>query len=301
MTKVVAVEVAVAAVASLATAAVLWRGSRQMPLLRSPLRWLALAALAWGAGLIAERAITGALDGTAVPVSFGDLASLLAVPVLVAGLMTMAAAGRPGPAGAGTTGGTLPPIKAGDALARLTDGYVLAAGLFVVGWVTLFGSAYHRSGDGAGGFALVLIHPLVDLAALGITLPFAVSAGRRNLAPYLALGAMTLSDALAVGARATAADPGIAVQLTALAGFCLLACTPLVAAGRVRLLDASPPMRGVTAISATRKPSCITCRSERAETISLPLSRLRVMPKASQRRPGPLVSLRKSSREIRSR
>ena len=170
MTTLVAVEVAVAAVASLATAAVLWRGSRQMPLLRSPLRWLALAALAWGTGLIAERAITGALDGTAVPVSFGDLASLLAVPVLVAGLTTMAAAGRPGPATAGTTGGTLPPIKAGDALARLTDGYVLAAGLFVVGWVTLFGSAYRRSGDAAGGFSLVLIHPLVDLAALAITL-----------------------------------------------------------------------------------------------------------------------------------
>ena len=97
MTTVVAVEVAVAAVASLATAAVLWRGSQRLPLIRSPLRWLALAALAWGAGLIAERAITGALDGTAVPVSFGDLASLLAVPVLVAGLIAMAAAGRPGP------------------------------------------------------------------------------------------------------------------------------------------------------------------------------------------------------------
>src|SRR6185369_13816098 len=144
MTTVVAVEVAVAAVASLATAAVLWRGSRQVPQFRSPMRWLALAALAWGAGLIAERAVTGALDGTAVPVSFGDLASLLAVPVLVAGLMSMAAAVRPGPAGTGTgtTGGTLPPIKAGDALARLADGYVLAAGLFVVGWVTLFGWAY---------------------------------------------------------------------------------------------------------------------------------------------------------------
>ena len=75
---------------------------------------------------------------------------------------------------------------------------MLAAGLFVVGWVTLFGSAYHRSGDAAGGFALVLIHPLVDLAALGITLPFAIAAGRRGLAPYLALCAMTLSDALAV-------------------------------------------------------------------------------------------------------
>src|SRR5215471_20435373 len=110
MTTVVAVEVAVAAVASVATAAILWRGSRQLQQLRSPLRWLALASLAWGAGLIAERAITGALDGTAVPVSFGDLASLLAVPVLVAGIMAMAAAVRPGPAGTGTTGGTLPPI-----------------------------------------------------------------------------------------------------------------------------------------------------------------------------------------------
>ena len=246
MTTVVAVEVAVAAVASLATAAVLWRGSRRVPLLRSPMRWLALAALAWGAGLIAERAITGALDGTAVPVSFGDLASLLAVPVLVAGLMTMAAVGRPGPAGTvigttGTTGGTLPPIKAGDALARLTDGYVLAAGLFVVGWVTLFDSAYRRSGDGAGGFALVLIHPLVDLAALAITLPFAIAAGRRGLAPYLALCAMTVSDALAVGARATAADPGIAVQFTAL----------------VRVLPAGlhPAGRGRPGPAARRQPA----------------------------------------------
>jgi len=295
MTTVVAVEVAVAAVASLATAAVLWRGSRQVPQFRSPMRWLALAALAWGAGLIAERAVTGALDGTAVPVSFGDLASLLAVPVLVAGLMSMAAAVRPGPAGTGTgtTGGTLPPIKAADALARLTDGYVLAAGLFVVGWVTLFGWAYRRSGDGAGGFALVLIHPLVDLAALAITLPFAIAAGRRGLAPYLALCAMTVSDALAVGARATAADPGIAVQVTALAAFCLLACTPLVAAGRVRLLDGSPPMRSVTALARRDPPRSGAALITLAATAAAALAALAVIGAAiaGDLNPAPVLGL----------
>jgi diguanylate cyclase (GGDEF)-like protein/PAS domain S-box-containing protein len=292
MTTVVAVEVVIAAVASLATAAWLCRGSKLAPLVRSPMRWLALAALAWGAGLIAERAITGALDGTAVPVSFGDLASLIAVPVLVAGLITMAAAGRPGPAGVGTTAGTLPPIKAADALARLADGYVLAAGLFVVGWVTLFGSAYHRSGDAAGGFTLVLIHPLVDLAALGVTLPFVVAAGRRGLAPYLALGAMTLSDSLAVGARATAADPGIAVQLTALAGFCLLACTPLVAAGRVRLLDGSP-MRGVTAMARRDPPRSGAALVTLTATVAAALAALAVIGEAlaGELTPAPVLAL----------
>ena len=92
---------------------------------------------------------------------------------------------------------------------RLADGYVLAAALFVIGWVTLFGSIYQESGERAGAFALALAHPLADLAVLGMVLPSAVIAGQPGLAPFLALAAVAVSDALAVGAKIDAASPGL--------------------------------------------------------------------------------------------
>jgi diguanylate cyclase (GGDEF)-like protein/PAS domain S-box-containing protein len=248
MSAVATSETVAVAVAAAVTTVILWRGSaRHAPAVRNAFRWLALAALVWGAGRVAQRTGHGALDWTAAPLGFGDLLSLLAVPAMVAGLVTLASARRetaPGPAA---------PLRPGDALARLADGYVLAAGLFVVGWVTLFGSFYQRSGDGAGAFAVALIHPLADLAALGIVLPFAVSAGRRGLPPFLALLAIATSDALAVGARVGAAIPGTWAQLAAVSAFGLLACVPLAGRGHLRLTRRSP-MRGMTALARRGQP-----------------------------------------------
>ena len=66
---------------------------------------------------------------------------------------------------------------------------------------------------------------------LGGLLPLAVAAGRRGVAPLVALLAVTASDTLAVGARVSNGHPGAAAQLLLIAGFCVLGCAPV--AGRL--------------------------------------------------------------------
>ncbi len=279
-------------------AAVLWRASaRQEASVRLAYRWLAVVAAAWGAGFVAQQALIGSLGGAAVPLTFGDLLSLLALPAMVAGFAALAARGpgagpepgagsRPGPRSQAAAGrASLPgwPPSAGqptyngqsaangrvrgagpepgagrdlaarrghagiaprEAIARLADGFVLAAALFIVGWLTLFGSIYQRSGDGAGTFALALLHPLADLAVLGIAVQYAVRAGRRGIAPFLALLAVTISDASSVGAKVNAASPGAWAQLMQLAAFGLLGAVALAGAGRAWL-----PRRGARGVT----------------------------------------------------
>jgi len=279
-------ETAAGALAAAAAAVVLWRSSiRQEAAVRLAYRWFAAVAAAWGAGLVAQQALIGPLGGAAVPLTFGDLLSLLALPAMVAGFAALASAGRepaeardlaaarepaavrepgagpvPGAGhrpGAGTQPGTGSRQGAGrspaallprDAVARLADGYILAAALFVIGWITLFGSVYHRSGDGAGTFVLALLHPLADLAALGVALQYAVRAGRRGIAPFLALLAVTVSDALSVSAKVNAASPGGWAQLLQLAAFCLLGAAPLIGTD-LAWLPRRGPVRGMTRLA----------------------------------------------------
>lgn len=249
-------ETAAGALAAAGAAAVLWRAStRHEASVRLAYRWFSVVAVAWGAGLVAQQALIGPLGGAAVPLTFGDLLSLLALPAMVAGFAGLAAAAR-GP-GAGHGPGAARETGAGrgtavllprDALARLADGYILAASLFIIGWIALFGSIYHRSGDGTGTFVLALLHPLADLAVLGVVLQYAVRAGRRGIAPFLALLAVTVSDALSVGAKVNAASPGIWAQLMQLAAFCLLAAVPLAGAG-LGWLPRRGPVSGMTRLA----------------------------------------------------
>ena len=242
MSPAVQAETAAGAVVAVAAAAILWRSStRHEGPVRRAYRWLAVAAVALGAGFVAQQALTGPLGGTAVPLTFGDLLSLFALPAMVAGLVAMAAAGTDTAA-----------VRPRDAAMRLADGYVLAAALFVIGWVALFGSIYRRSGDGAGTFTLALLHPLADLVVLGVILPYVAIAGRRGLTPFAAALAVAVSDALAVGAKVDAVIPGAWAQLAQIAAFCLLGATPLINSGRVRL-PAHRPVPGVSLLERHRQ------------------------------------------------
>jgi diguanylate cyclase (GGDEF)-like protein/PAS domain S-box-containing protein len=118
-------------------------------------------------------------------------------------------------------------VQARSVAARLADASLLATSLFVIGWVALFGSEYRRTEESAGAFALQAIHPIADLIALGGLLALAVRARRLGLAPYLALLAVTVGDALAVGARISGVRPGVWALLVQLAGLCLLAAASL--------------------------------------------------------------------------
>jgi diguanylate cyclase (GGDEF)-like protein/PAS domain S-box-containing protein len=208
--------------AAVGAAVSLWRGAARQP-------WPDLRAYRWftiAAGLICANVIVGQAvpppAGAAAMLSFTDLPSLLLLPVMAAGLAGLATAAR---SAMPDTQSPRRSRRLAAAGAYLADGYVLAAALFLIGWVTLFSAAYARSGAGLS-FAREVVHPLVDLLILCAALPLAQAAGRRGVAPYLALVAVAVGDALAVGARIAGTSPGIGAVAAQLAALGLLALTP---------------------------------------------------------------------------
>src|SRR5215470_2321649 len=216
---------AAAGVLAAAGAAVsLWLGAeRYAGPPRRAYRWFAIAAALWGVGVITGHLLTVPAAAAAIPLSFGDLPSLLALPVMAAGFARLAAAGSQEAAEAHPPAG----VRAqSNALTRLADGYILASALFLIAWVTLFRMMFLRAGAGVPTFAAELIHPLADLILLGACLPLAAAAGRRGAIPYLAVLIITAGDALAVGARTTGLPPQVGALLVQAAGLALLAYAP---------------------------------------------------------------------------
>jgi diguanylate cyclase (GGDEF)-like protein/PAS domain S-box-containing protein len=228
-----------------AAAVSLWLGARRghNSAFAGGYQWLAGAAALYCAGLITQQ-VLGTVLSPASGLSFADLPSLLAVAVAAVGIVMLTTAQREGETargepragqrtgGAEAVGGTNPPESpAGSVLPGLADGYVVAVALLVIGWVTLFSSEFHRSGERPGTFLLALIHPLVDLAVLGALLPMVTSARRRVILPYLGLLAAGIGDALAVGQRALGGPPGVAAQLMGLVAALLFGLTPWRVAG----------------------------------------------------------------------
>jgi diguanylate cyclase (GGDEF)-like protein/PAS domain S-box-containing protein len=187
----------------------------------------------WFAGLLADQLFAGSFSGSG-PLSLADVAPLLAMGPLVVGVTALASE----PPDGGFPDGTESPITAEGADARsilsaLADGYVMAIALLVIGWVTLFGADYRHSGEGAGTFLLGLVHPLVDAAVLGMLLPALTAAWRRVGLPYLALLAIGVGDALAVGSRLASGHPSLAQQVTQVLAFILLGLTPWISRAHV--------------------------------------------------------------------
>ncbi|HEU5419271.1 MAG TPA: sensor domain-containing phosphodiesterase, partial [Streptosporangiaceae bacterium] len=189
---------------------------------RAACRWLAATTALWGGAAIAQN-VAGNPIADGVPLTLAGLLSLIALPAFALGL-----AGLASPRAAGRLGiASLLQLRlAGAGAARLADGCLLAAALFLLGWSTTLAPAFARSGVGAGTFAIALINPLADLLVLAVVLWLAARAGYRGLAPWLALLLATAGDFLAVGARLTGSYPGWGAQLTWLAGTCLLGATP---------------------------------------------------------------------------
>src|SRR5215475_2563090 len=218
----------------------LWLGAeRYAGPSRRAYRWFAVASVLWGAGVIAGQVLAPPVGAAAIPLSFGDLPSLLALLVVAAGFARLGAAGsrdagvtrplarsrdaapaRP-PAGPNDALLAPPPagVRARSTLAtRLTDGYILASALFLVAWVTVFRMVFLRAGAGVPTFAVELIHPLADLILLGACLPLAAAAGRRGAIPYLAVLVIAAGDVFAVGARTVGTPPRLGALLVQAAG-----------------------------------------------------------------------------------
>ena len=214
------------ALVACAAAACLWRASTGAePSAKNAYRWLAAVALAWGAALVVQEGLPD--PGLAESLTLADLLALVALPVLAVGVVALAPARRQEAADEAD-----PPVRhAGAITARLADGCLLVAALFVTGWTVLYGPAYARGGVSAGVFTHDLIHPLADLVVLGILLVYAGDAWRRSLLPWLALLAVTVGDSLAISARIAGLHPGAWALLAQLTGLALLAAVPLVRSG----------------------------------------------------------------------
>ncbi len=256
-------------------------GRRLLGNQRAGYRWLACAAALWCAGTITQQVFSGILGSVAPPLQFADLIQLLALIPAAAGLVLLAkvpglpAGGNREPARAVDDGAAAAPAG-GDQRGRaaldgppaawqsrapqawplrtylphlrwrhLGDSYVLSASLFVIGWLVLFASGYHRSGEDPGSFTLDLARPLAGLLVLSALLPAMATAWRRMAAPYAALIAIVVGEALGAAARlGGAGQPSAAEQIVKLAGYCLLGAAPWLASAGLRLpAGAAPQVR----------------------------------------------------------
>ncbi len=233
-----------------AAAVSLWLGARRQPsAFARGYRWLAGAAALYCAGLIIQQVLGSALSPGA-GLSFADLPPLLAVAAAAVGIAMLTTADKDSTGGepsAGQGNDGVGPLERATSpvLPGLADGYVMAVALLVIGWITLFSAEFHRSAERPGTFLLALIHPLADLAVLGALLPMVTTAWRRVMLPYLALLAVLVGDALAVGQRALGGHPGVATQVLALVAALLLGAAPW------RVAEASRTRRASSAAAAT--------------------------------------------------
>src|SRR5215472_4595358 len=221
---------AAAGIAASALAAIaLWLAARRRAgRVRLAYLWFSGAAGFWCLGVIAQQVLGAPLSGVAVGLTLADLPPLLALIAVVAGVVVLVMAGG---AKAGDGWRTLGQRMARrPVIPRLADGFVLAAVLFVLGWITLLGPDYIRSGSGPGAFAVELLHPMADLVAAALVLPMISDAGAAAVPPFIAVLLMAVSDALGVSARLNGGTPGAAQQAVALAAFCVLGLTPWLAA-----------------------------------------------------------------------
>jgi diguanylate cyclase (GGDEF)-like protein/PAS domain S-box-containing protein len=215
-------------------------------------RWLAVAAVAWGAAFVAQGAGAGAVTPAAIQLTLTDLLALLGLPALAIGLLRLAGPARTEhPASPGEPPAARRLVSTGQIL----DGSLLGLAVFCVGWITLLRPAYAAAGVGPGTFSVDLVHPAADIVTLAGTLGLAVLAGRRSLAPYLALCTATVGDFLAVQARAGASHPGIAAQLAWLAAICMLGAAALLPQGTARALSdgaarPDPPLTTMIALGS---------------------------------------------------
>ena len=227
-----------AVVAVVAAIRLLGASDQPEPAVKNGYRWFAVAAACWGIGGVAQL-VFGGLIGGAPPLRVADLISLAAWPALVIGAATLTARfAEPERASGGPD-----QVPASLVPGIVVDSCLLVVALFVIGWVTLFGRDYLSADVGASAFALDLIRPLVDLAAVGMLLPFAVRSLRLTLLPILAIGAITISDSLAVGARISDVSPGAGALAAWITGLCLLAIAPAALAAPVPDGSAEPSTR----------------------------------------------------------
>ncbi|PSK97500.1 PAS domain S-box-containing protein/diguanylate cyclase (GGDEF)-like protein [Murinocardiopsis flavida] len=179
------------------------------------LRFFGFSALAWCAGAI-TYGVTGLLSTSAtLSLTFGDLFSLIALPLFVMGFTRFA------------------PLPSGvrPAVRHFTDSYVCAAAVFTVVWVLLFAPLYNEIGDSQGFLGLALIYPVADIVVLCLLTPLVfTSPHSTRRAVLLAIGAFVIicgADLINTITRLTGSMVAGGIEFPVrLLGFALLASLP---------------------------------------------------------------------------
>ncbi|XRQ03910.1 putative bifunctional diguanylate cyclase/phosphodiesterase [Actinomadura welshii] len=162
---------------------------------RASWRWYGIAAASWFVGAVGG-ALSDGYHRSALSLSVPDLFYLFALAALVVGLVAPIRL----------------PRDAGAWLRYAADTYVCASALFVLGWVALFGTLYHRTGESPAEFLLELLYPLIGIVFVCGALPFVLGAarGHRRLAwmGYGALTAIASADIVTTFVRLDGGGPG---------------------------------------------------------------------------------------------
>jgi EAL domain-containing protein (putative c-di-GMP-specific phosphodiesterase class I)/GGDEF domain-containing protein len=208
----------------------LWRASTgREPFVKSGYRWLAAAALCLGVGGAVQETF-GGLIGGALPLRVADLISLSALPAILIGLATITTdradgdRGRIEPSRWRLFQDRAAQVRPGSG--AVLDSALLVVSLFAIGLVVMFGADFTKAAVGPGAFALDLLRPVADLAALGLALTLVPRNPRLTAPAALGLVAVTIADSLAVAARSVGSNAGVGAHLALVAGIALLAATP---------------------------------------------------------------------------
>ncbi|MFB4277270.1 putative bifunctional diguanylate cyclase/phosphodiesterase [Nonomuraea sp. MTCD27] len=224
-------------------------------------RWMGGGAVIWAAGVALRSFAEGFV------VSFADMFVLLGT-VITAGGALIAADRR---------------FPARVALRHLTDAYLCAASLFMIGWVVALRHVYAESAD-PPTFTLVMLPPMIALLVTCAVIPSVImsrsSSWLLGLAGVGVLATMTLAGVGTAVARLLDGDPQLWSVMLAPVAFLLVAAVPwgprfgeggrpaaghvvglaplaLVGVATITLLahqaggNAGPPVSGVVVVAAS--------------------------------------------------
>ncbi|MEV0827451.1 putative bifunctional diguanylate cyclase/phosphodiesterase [Nonomuraea rubra] len=170
-------------------------------------RWMGGGAIIWTAGVALRPFTESFVD------SFADMFMLLGTVITASGALV--AADRRFPARA--------------ALRHLTDAYLCAASLFLIGWMVALRHVYAETAD-AAVFTLVMLPPLVGLLVTFAVIPSVLTSRSSSwllgLAGVGALAAMTVAGMATAVARLMDAEPQLWGVMLAPVAFLLLAAVP---------------------------------------------------------------------------
>ncbi|MGW3348361.1 putative bifunctional diguanylate cyclase/phosphodiesterase [Nonomuraea rubra] len=170
-------------------------------------RWMGGGAIIWTAGVALRPFTESFVD------SFADMFMLLGTVITASGALV--AADRRFPARA--------------ALRHLTDAYLCAASLFLIGWMVALRHVYAETAD-AAVFTLVMLPPLVGLLVTFAVIPSVLTSRSSSwllgLAGVGALAAMTVAGMSTAVARLMDAEPQLWGVMLAPVAFLLLAAVP---------------------------------------------------------------------------